>query len=70
MLNEEDTISKERVIQLAIQREMPLKILEARIGQYHDKPVWEVSFEQENGSIGYATFSLTSGEWVRTVKNI
>lgn len=70
VLNEEDTISKERAIQLAVQREMPLKILEARIGQYQDKPIWEVSFQEENGSIGYATFSLTSGEWVRTVKNI
>ena len=70
VLNEEDTISKERAIQLTVQRETPKKILEARIGQYNDTPVWEVSFELENGSIGYATFSLTSGEWVRTVKNI
>lgn len=70
VLNEEDTISKGHVIQLVLQRETPHKILEARIGQYNDAPVWEVSFELENGSIGYATFSLTSGEWVRTVKNI
>lgn len=70
VLNEEDTISKERAIQLTVQRETPNKILEARIGQYNDTPVWEVSFELENRSIGYATFSLTSGEWVRTVKNI
>lgn len=70
VLDEEDTISKERAIQLTVQREMPHKILEARIGQYNDTPVWEVSFELENDSIGYATFSLTSGKWVRTVKNI
>lgn len=70
VLNEADTISKERAIQLTVQRETPHKILEARIGQYNDAPVWEVSFEFENDSIGYATFSLTSGEWMRTVNNI
>lgn len=70
VLNEEDTISKERAIQLTVHRENPHKILEARIGQYDDTPVWEVSFELENGSIGYAIFSLSSGDWVRTVKNI
>lgn len=70
IFNEEDTISKERAIQLTVQRETPHKVLEARIGQYNQSPIWEVSFEQENGSIGYASFSLTSGEWIRTVKNI
>lgn len=70
IFNEEDTISKERAIQLTVQRETPHKVLEARIGQYKQSPIWEVSFEQENGSIGYASFSLTSGEWIRTVKNI
>lgn len=70
VLNEAETISKEQVIQQTIEREQPHKILEARIGKYQNKPVWEVSFEQESGTIGYATFSLTSGEWIRTIKNI
>lgn len=70
VLNENDTVSKEEIIQKTIQREQPLKVLEARIGKHQEKPVWEVSFEQENGSIGYVTFALTSGEWIRTIKNI
>lgn len=68
--NEAETISKNRVIELTLNREEPRKILEARMGMYNDAPIWEVSFEQENGSIGYAKFSLTSGEWIRTIKNI
>lgn len=68
--NEADTISKNRAIDLTLKREEPRKILEARMGMYNDAPIWEVSFEQENGSIGYAKFSLTSGEWIRTIKNI
>lgn len=70
VLNEADTISKNRAVQLTLDRETPKKILEARIGMDIDRPIWEVSFEQENGSIGYVKFSLTSGEWIRTIKNI
>lgn len=68
--NEEETVSKEQVVRQTIEREQPEKILEARIGLSQNNPIWEVSFEQENGSVGYTTFSLTTGEWIRTIKNI
>lgn len=70
VLNQEDTITEGTAIEQTISREEPQEILEARIGMYDQSPIWEVSFKQENGSIGYAMFSLTSGEWVRTIKNI
>lgn len=70
VFNQENTISKQEAIERTTSREEPQKILEARIGMYDDTPIWEVSFEQENGSIGYAIFSLETGEWIRTIKNI
>lgn len=70
VLKQEDSISKNTVIQETISRENPHKILEARIGKENDKLIWEVSFEQEDGSIGYCMFSLETGEWIRTIKNI
>lgn len=70
VLNQADTISKQEAIEQTIGREEPQELLEARIGMYNDNPIWEVSFKQENGNIGYAIFSLTSGEWIRTIKNI
>lgn len=70
VLNEEDTISKQVAIQQTITREQPNEILQARIGIYKNQPIWEVSFQFENKSIGYSYFSLTTGEWIKTIKNI
>lgn len=70
VLNQEETISEEEVINQVISREEPEQILEARIGMYNDSPIWEVSFKRENDSLSYAMFSLTSGEWIRTIQNI
>lgn len=68
--NQADTISEHEAIIETYNREDPVKVLEARIGIYKEQPVWEVSFRQENDRIGYMILSLTSGEWIRTIKNI
>lgn len=70
VFEQSNTISKYQAIKQTIERENPEKVLEARIGVHAERPVWEVSFRLENGSIGYAMFSLTTGEWIRTIKNI
>lgn len=70
VLQEDETISKQTAINTTHQQEEPEEILEARIGIDKDEPVWEVTFRQENGRMGYTYISLTSGEWIRTIKNI
>lgn len=70
VVNQEEAISEQTAIEQTISREKPREILEARIGMYNGNPIWEVSFKQDNDTLGYAIFSLTSGEWVRTIKNI
>lgn len=70
VLNQDETISKYTAIQQTISKEQPKNILQARIGMHKDQPVWEVSFNLENGDIGYTYFSLTTGEWIKTIKNI
>lgn len=70
VLDQEDIISEHEAVGETHNRENPEKILEARIGIYNDQPVWEVSFRLENEQIGYTLLSLTSGEWIRTIKNI
>lgn len=70
VVEQSNAITEYEAISQTIERENPDRILEARIGMYANNPIWEVSFRLENGSIGYAMFSLTSGEWVRTIKNI
>lgn len=70
VFNQDEVVTKHEVIVATDNRENPKKILEARIGMHKDQPVWEVSFQLENDQTGYSFFSLTSGEWIQTIKNI
>lgn len=70
VVEQANAMTEHEAITQTIERENPEKTLEARIGMHTGRPVWEVSFRLENGSIGYTMFSLTSGEWIRTIKNI
>lgn len=70
IIKQEDSFSKNDAIQKVAELENPVRILEARIGIHEKLPVWEISFRQENGRIGFTMFSLKTGEWVRTIKNI
>lgn len=67
---QEEIVSKSEIIRKVKEKENPAHILELRIGIHQDLPIWEVSFRQENGNITYIMFSLTTGEWVRTIRNI
>lgn len=70
VLNKKNLLSKSEAISKVRNLENPEHILEARIGMHKDLAIWEVSFRQDNGKIGYTIISLTTGEWVRTIKNI
>lgn len=48
----------------------PNDILEARLGIENEEPVWEVTYKNENGTIGYYLISALSGKWVRDIENI
>lgn len=69
-LKKKETFSKGDAIAKVRELEDPVHILEARIGIHNDLAIWEISFRQENGRIGYTMLSLMDGEWVRTTKNI
>lgn len=70
VINQEDTFSKGDAIRKVVELDSPVRILEARIGIHENLPIWEISFRQENGRIGFTMLSLRSGEWIRTIKNI
>ena len=70
VFNQADILSENEAILEVYNQENPEEIMEARIGVYKDQPVWEVSFRLENGRIGYSMLSLTSGEWIQTIRNI
>jgi len=70
VFNQEELISKEEAIQTTREAKQPKKILEARIGMEESLPVWEVSYRNENESIGYYVLSLETGEWIKSIENI
>lgn len=66
----ENTLSESDVYKITWRDRKPKKVLEARIGLEDGKPIWEVSYKQENGRIGYYILSLQTGEWIRSIENI
>lgn len=57
-------------IRQVINEKSPERILQARIGIEEESPVWEVSYRNESGRIGYYIMDLETGEWIRTIDNI
>lgn len=68
--NRDETISEIDAVNQVRQEKNPEKILGSRIGIEDDQAIWEVSYRNENGRIGYYVISLETGEWLRTIDNI
>lgn len=66
----EETFSESEAIHQVVNEKSPERILQARIGIEDERPIWEVSYRNENGRIGYYLMSLENGEWIRTIDNI
>ncbi|MCC5895811.1 MAG: DUF5590 domain-containing protein [Alkalibacterium sp.] len=69
-LSAENGLSKQEAIQLTREARQPDKILNARIGMIDDRPIWEVSYRNDNDRLGYYVIDLRTGEWIRTIDNI
>lgn len=65
-----ETVTKEEAIQQTRSNRSPDKILNATIGMFDDTPIWEISYRNENGRLGYYLIDLKTGEWLRTIDNI
>ncbi|MDO4681029.1 MAG: hypothetical protein Q4A55_07275 [Aerococcus sp.] len=53
------------------QHDLPkAKVGEARLGVDNDQFVWEVSFTDEKGHLGYHYLKATNGEWYETINNL
>lgn len=69
-ISAEETVSEEEAIRQVVNEKSPERILQARIGIEDELPIWEVSYRNENGRIGYYVMALENGEWIRTIDNI
>lgn len=66
----QEIISEEDAISITKGDMKPHKILEARLGLLEDKPVWEVTLKNDNGTLTYYYLNATNGEWVKKIENI
>lgn len=70
ILNQDEFITEQQAKELTQEEKGSIDILEARIGLEGDTPIWEVSYKQENGRLGYYVLTAKSGKWVSDIENI
>jgi len=69
--DQSETVSEQEALNQMRQDVNPSEILETRIGMDSNlTPVWEISYKNDNGGLGYYLLSLETGEWIRTIDNI
>ena len=67
---QEGMITETNAKKIVKEDKKPKHILEARMGMLNDKPIWEISYKQENGRVGYYVLSMETGNWIRSIENI
>ena len=70
VLNQDEFITKQQAKALTREDKGAVDILEARIGLDGETPIWEISYKQENGRLGYYVLTAKSGKWVSDIENI
>ena len=64
------TMTEQEAIRQTRQEREPKRILNAKVGWMNDRPIWEVTYKNDNDRLGYYIIDLETGEWVRTIENI
>lgn len=70
ILNQDEFITEQQAKKLTREDKGSVDILEARIGLEGDIPIWEISYKEENGRLGYYVLTAKSGKWVSDIENI
>lgn len=70
ILNQDEFITEQQAKEMTREDKGSVEILEARIGLEGATPIWEISYKQENGRLGYYVLTAKSGKWVSDIENI
>jgi len=70
ILNTQQVVTESEAKSITQADKAPKVILEARLGIENDEPVWEVTYKNDNETIGYYLISALTGKWVRDIENI
>lgn len=67
---EGDIISLEDAKAIVMNDMSPHKISQMRLSMIEDRPVWEATIKNDNGTITYYTIDARDGSWIETIENI
>lgn len=70
ILNTSEIVTEDEAKSIAQAEVTPTEVLEARIGVADEEPIWEVSYLDKNGQLGYYILSANTGQLVKEYKNI
>lgn len=66
----EEIISRTDAIAITLNDNENPEIIQARLGILDGRPVWEISFKVEDGTLTYYLINAKTGEWIQTIANI
>lgn len=70
VLNQNAGISKKTAINRVVARYNPKQIHNVALGIYKKKPVWEVTYQNKDDTIGFETFDFKTGRVVQRTTNV
>ncbi|OYQ66210.1 DUF5590 domain-containing protein [Aerococcus sp. 1KP-2016] len=66
----DEMVNEENALALTLYEMPNVKVRNANLGIENDTFVWEVSFTDEEGNLGYHYINATTGEWYETVNDL
>lgn len=70
ILDQSSGISQKKAVNQVIAKYDPKQIHNIALGLYHKKPVWEVTFQNKNHTIGYETLDFKTGHVVQSINKL
>lgn len=70
ILNASEIVTEDEAKSITQAEVIATEILEARIGLKDEEPIWEVSYLDNTGQLGYYILSANTGQLVKEYKNI
>lgn len=70
VINKNSAPVRQTIIDGVADRYGAKKILHINLGLYKNKPTWEVTFQNKNGSVGYNLIDFRTGKSISVLNNI
>lgn len=66
----DEIISQGQAYDIAMEENELIEIKQVRLGMIDDRPVWEVTYEEQDESMTYYYINAESGNWIQTIENL